>query len=352
MQARVNWNSGIQISTQESASHNMYPRLSNPTLQRFEPATASSVRVHRRSAFTIVELLVVVAIIGVLIALLLPAVQQAREAARRTECKNNLRQIGISIHLHHDTHRRIPSGWNSDVPIGEPGWGWGAQLLPFMEQSNAHELIDYRLSIEDATHDFVREHTVSTFLCPTDGYPSPFLIGGVHDHDHEHGMAGFQDDDDHDHDDDDHGNVDEGPTLFPIARSNYVGMFGSTEIEDAPSQGNGVFYHNSKVRFADIVDGMSNTFMVGERSSRLGGSVWIGVLREANEPMARVVGSADHVPNSPVGHFEDFGSYHPTGANFLLSDGSVRLINDEISPYVYWAASTRHGHEAAVLDQY
>lgn len=318
---------------------------------RRQTVLKSSSHRYRRAAFTLVELLVVIAIIGILIALLLPAVQQAREAARRTQCKNNLKQTGLAIHLYHDSHNKLPSGWISDVPIGEPGWGWAARILPFMEQSNAHDLINYNLSIEDSSHNEVRVHTVATFLCPNDGHPSPFGIGGEHDHDHDHDMTGFQDDDDdHDHE---HGeDVDEGETLFPIARSNYVGMFGTTEVDEAPSQGNGVFFHNSKVRFADIHDGLSNTIMVGERSARLGGSVWIGVLREANAPMARVVGSADHVPNSPAGHFEDFGSYHPTGANFLLGDGSVRLITDSITLPVYWAAATRHGHEAAVLDNY
>lgn len=314
---------------------------------RFPTMSLKSSHVQFRRGFTLVELLVVIAIIGILIGLLLPAVQSAREAARRTQCQNNLRQIGLALHSHNDTHKRLPAGWISDVPIGEPGWGWASRILPDVEQGNVYDRIRFDLGIEDAIHNDIRELPLVVFQCPSDGGSEVFQIGGVHVG---HAMALHGDDDD----DDDHdhgGNVDEGDTLFPVSKSNYVGMFGTTEIEDSPSNGNGAFFHNSKVSFKDIRDGLSNTILIGERRSRLGGSVWTGVIPEANAPMARIVGSADHVPNHESGHFEDFSSEHATGANFLLGDGSVRLLTDSIDFNPYRAAATIHGHEAQGLPQ-
>ena len=103
----------------------------------------------------------------------------------------------------------------------------------------------------------------------------------------------------------------------------------------------------SEIRFADIVDGLSQTIIVGERSSEIGGSTWTGVIPEANSPIGRIVGATFHVPNDRTLDFEDFRSLHATGAQFLLADGSVRIINDQISLSVYQALSTRAGGEVA-----
>jgi prepilin-type N-terminal cleavage/methylation domain-containing protein len=288
--------------------------------------------------FTLVELLVVIAIIGVLVALLLPAVQMAREAARATQCKNNLKQLGLALHNHHDLHGRLPPGWIADDPEGEPGWGWTVGLLPQLEQANVESLINKSLPIADPQHQAVRETILPTLICASDGTPRVFQIagGGGHDHDEE----------DHDEADGAH-SVDEGTPLFPIARTNYVGVFGTLEIEDVPSAGDGVFYHNSKLNFADIIDGLSNTLVIGERQGRRGGSVWAGVVHEANEAMARVVGIADHAPNDRHQHFDDFSSFHPGGVHFLVGDGSVTRINDTIDLGVYRALCTRAGGETA-----
>src|SRR5262245_4768957 len=96
---------------------------------------AHSFRSTRR-AFTLVELLVIIAIIGILVAMLLPAVQAAREAARASQCKNNMRQLGLALHQYHDVMKQCPAGWIADAPEGEPGWGWNVALFPHMEQSN------------------------------------------------------------------------------------------------------------------------------------------------------------------------------------------------------------------------
>ena len=112
-----------------------------------------------KRAFTLVELLVVIAIIGILIGLLLPAVQAAREAARRMECTNNMKQLGQALHNYADVHNVFPSAWRGYTPdgkhasvYGDPGWGWGAAILPFMEQTPLYDRIDLKKSIADPSN--------------------------------------------------------------------------------------------------------------------------------------------------------------------------------------------------------
>ena len=298
---------------------------------------------HRRHAFTLVELLVVIAIIGVLVALLLPAVQAAREAARMSQCKNNLRQVGIALHNRHTSHNALPPGWSADAPEGKPGWGFASEILPQLEQGNLYQgLIRRDLPIADPANKQARETVLSVFICPTDSGRKVFTLGsGGEEHGHEEEDAEHHE----------AHSVDEGPALFAVSKSNYVGMFGSLEVEDVPSAGNGVFFHNSAISFAQVRDGLSNTLFVGERSTRFGGSLWQGVVPGATAAMARVVGVADHTPNDEHHHFDDFSSQHPSGAHFLVGDGSVRIINDEIDLAIYQALSTRNGGEVSVLAQ-
>lgn len=292
---------------------------------------------HRRSAaFTLVELLVVIAIIGILVGLLLPAVQAAREAARRMQCSNNVRQLGIAVHNFESAYKSVPQGWRADDGSGEPGWGWGAILLPFMEGNNLYQTVNLSVSIEADMHQLARETVVPTFICPSDPYENIFEIaeGDGHDHDHDHlsGAAGMR--------------IDDGPEkLFRVSKSNYVGMFGTFELEDAPYNGNGMFYGNSRIKFRDVTDGLSNTFMIGERDGRLGGSIWHGNIAEAAEPHARFLGVADHTPNHPELHFEDFSSSHPGGVNFIRADSSVTFVPNNIDFEVFQAMATRAGGE-------
>lgn len=293
----------------------------------------------RTNAFTLVELLVVIAIIGILVGLLLPAVQAAREAARRMQCSNNMKQIGLAIHNHESTHRHLPAGWKSATVEGDPGWGWATALLPFMEGGNAHQRINLSLPIADPLHDEIRVFSVPSFICPSDTGPNIFEIaeGSGHGHGHPNFAGGPE-------------SVDEGDKLFSVAKSNYIGMFGTFELEDAPFNGDGTFFGNSHTKFRDIRDGLSNTLIVGERDSRLGGSVWHGFIADAAEPAARVVGVADHSPNHPGGHFEDFRSLHPGGVNFLRADGSVRMYTETMDEEVYRAMATIAGGEVVSED--
>jgi len=294
----------------------------------------------RRIAFTLVELLVVIAIIGVLIALLLPAVQAAREAARRTSCFNKLKQIGLALQNYHDTHHVLPPGWIATEPStgkplaeGEPGWGWASMILPFMEQQTVSEsLIDFTRPILDPQNDPARVHVLTDFRCPSDPADDLFDLGTA-------------------------GNPQ--TPLTQLATSNYIGVFGTTLIEDCEGltagdvcEGEGLFYHLSHIRFAEITDGLSNTLMVGERASRFGNSTWLGVVPGADEAFARVLGVADHPPNAAGGHLDDFSSEHPAGTNILLGDGSVRLIAETIDLQVYRALATRAGGETVSADDF
>ncbi len=274
---------------------------------------------HRNRGFTLVELLVVIAIIGVLVALLLPAVQAAREAARAAQCKNSMRQVGLALHNYHDTYFRLPPGWIGDAPEGTPGWGWMVSILPQLEQTALHDsVIQRNLPIADAANQRAREQVLKLFLCPSDPTPQLNLL-----------------------------TADDDTPLFRVSRSNYVGVFGTLEVEDDPTAGDGTFYFLSPTRFADITDGLSNTMLVGERGTRLGFSLWQGVVPGAAEAMVRIVGTGDHTPNHPLHHFDDFSSFHPSGVHFAVADGSVRRIDDHIDLAVYQSLLTRANGELA-----
>jgi prepilin-type N-terminal cleavage/methylation domain-containing protein len=277
-----------------------------------------------RSGFTLVELLVVIAIIGILVGLLLPAVQAAREAARRMQCTNNMRQLGLAVSNYESAYKRLPSGWVDFRQTTLPGWSWETALFPFMEQNNLHSQIDLASPIMAPQNSQFLRVSIPTLICPSDPGPNLFQIA----------EEPLNSD-----------NVDDGPKLFEVAKSNYVGVFGSLEIEDEPYRGNGTFFGNSAVRFRDLSDGLSNTFIVGERTNRLGGSIWHGVIEEVAEAPVRILGSTDHTPNSPAGHFDDFSSRHTGGANFVLGDCSTHFISQNIDISIYQALSTRNGGE-------
>ena len=291
-----------------------------------------------RTAFTLVELLVVIAIIGVLVALLLPAVQAAREAARRVSCNNNLKQIGVALHHHHDTHGALPPGWVGRDPAsgaawveGPPGWGWAAYLLPMIEQQPLAESLRYSVPILDPQHYEQRLTRVETYVCPSDPAASTFPL-------------------------EEEGNP--GNVLTWLAAANYIGVFGTNDLHACeglpighPCEGDGVFYHMSRTRLRDITDGLSQTIVVGERASKRLYATWVGVVPGAEEAFQRVLGVADHRPNHPDNHEDDFTSAHVVGANFLLGDGAVRLINESVDLAVFRALATR-GRGDLVLDRY
>lgn len=296
-------------------------------------------RAIQRRAFTLIELLVVIAIIGVLIGLLLPAVQKAREAALRLQCNNNLRQIGVALQGYHDRTGTFPAGYASRVAANGsdlgPGWGWAAYLLDDLEQGNTQKQINFSLDIGAAANGTARVQSLAVFRCPSDPGKTRFSTSGAN---------------------------------VVVAFGNYVGMFGTPEITANPDLGNGIFYRNSRVSITDILDGSSNTVAIGERSSNLALSTWTGAVTGAQVPPVKPsalgpegagvlclghTGDAaeGHTPNNPINHVDDFFSLHAQGVNFLFADGSVRKINNTIDPKIWEVIGTRAGNEPYVLKE-
>jgi prepilin-type processing-associated H-X9-DG protein len=295
-------------------------------------------RFRNRVAFTLVELLVVIAILTVLLGLLLPAVQKVREAAARTKCKNNLRQIGLSLHQHHDTYLTLPAGVASGAPTERyPYMGWPTRLLPYIEQESLWRDAERAYQVDRSPFNNP-PHTpfatvVRTFTCPLDP------------------------------------RVDQAqPTLGNkvVAHTSYVGVLGNDYTTN-----DGVFFRGSRVRLTDIRDGLSTTVIVGERppSADLWFGWWyagVGQLGSSQGPTGSldlVLGVRERNAGDPhnymcgpgpyhfgPGSFDDqcsafhFWSPHPGGANFLFADGAVRYLSysaDAILP----ALATRAGGE-------
>ncbi|MHB1560703.1 MAG: DUF1559 family PulG-like putative transporter [Isosphaeraceae bacterium] len=318
-----------------------------------------------RRAFTLIELLVVIAIIGVLIAILLPAVQAAREAARRIQCTNNLKQIGIALHNYHDTCGAFPPGYLSLMDRvtyrnDGPGWGWAALAMNQMEGTPVYNSINFVLNIEYPANQTARVTVLKSFLCPSDAWRED-LFTVV---------------------DSTTSNTTPGAPICQVASSNYVGSVGSgdpsslypwvpTDSPPGRDNGNGLFFRNHSIRIAQITDGTSQTFAVGERSQNLSRATWTGAVTNAAVPLVLLQAEAGldpegsgalviahtgegHGPNSPSGlaHGDQYWAMHPGGANFLFADGSVRFIKEQVGFRVFQALATRAGGEVLSADQF
>ncbi len=292
-------------------------------------------RAVRRSSsgFTLIELLVVIAIIAILISLLLPAVQQAREAARRSQCRNNLKQLGLAVHNYHDQFSMLPPGWIGVNAVGQPdteglnGWAWGTRLLPNLDQAPMYGRINFSLSVADPAHSALIRSSLPTFRCPSDVGPAEWTILSEAD----------------------------GSSLATLASANYVGVFGTTDIDacegvPAPFQcrGDGALFHNSRLPFSNFTDGLSSTLILGEHRTNEQldwHSTWAGFIPEGEEAAVRFLGTCDHTPNSPSNHIDDFSSLHVGGAHFTLGDGAVRFVSTNIDLRLYQSLATRAGNE-------
>jgi prepilin-type N-terminal cleavage/methylation domain-containing protein/prepilin-type processing-associated H-X9-DG protein len=292
-----------------------------------------------QDGFTLVELLVVIAIIGILIGLLLPAVQSARESGLRTQCANQIRQIGLALQNYHDVKGSFPAGYTSNFnSAGDdtgPGWGWAAAILPFMESQYPFNVIQFNQNIESAANSSVRVLPIKSYLCPSDHLLPTWTASTA----------------------DSSGNA--GSPICDVASASYVGVFGTGE---PGVDGEGIFFRNSKVKIADITDGTSHTTMVGERSFQWCPSTWVGSVTNAS--MILPPGSAARAgewaaagfvlghtsegiggPGSTGAEVNGFASRHFGGANFTFADAHVDFLATSMDHQIYMALSTRAGGE-------
>jgi type II secretory pathway pseudopilin PulG len=331
-------------------------------MDRFmQPPTWYSIRrlrgkTVRRQAFTLVELLIVLAGIAILLALLLPAVQAARESARKTGCRNNLKQLGLALHLYHDVHGTYPSGYIFDGPTppspsrtrthsrifdapppvlvlqpNQPGWGWAALLLPFVEQTSLSDQIDFGMPVEDPASEPPRIQQLPHLTCPSDTATGVFTV--------------FDE-------------LDE--PMGPAATNSYAACFGSYGLMNTdPDFGNGLFQRNSRHSEADVTDGLGQTIAIGERASLFTQAPWAGVMTGGTvrttpgapvytaivelAPAMVLARIGNRVLNSPYSEPYDFFSPHFDIVFFALADGSVQSLTGSTSREVLHALATR-GH--------
>jgi prepilin-type N-terminal cleavage/methylation domain-containing protein/prepilin-type processing-associated H-X9-DG protein len=315
--------------------------------------TSQAHRVTPRS-FTLIELLVVIAIIAVLIALLLPAVQKVREAANRTKCGNNLKQLALAAHQYHDARGHFPTGLHMGVDMGggryAEGTSWMIELFPYIEQDNLYRNWDYddfRNNVAWAT-EATTAQIITIHRCPSDkvNFLSYY-----------------------------HYKVLEAWGFYGLGT--YCGNAGRRSYGPDEITRDGIFSLDSKVRLAHVTDGSANTFLFGERwhhdpeydriaavypgyypladagawgtvvaAGQNGGPLFLLTLSSAVPINYQVA------PNAPVGDVPTrndrlcaFGSGHPAGANFAFVDGSVRFVSDQIPLETLQALSTRAGGE-------
>ena len=282
-----------------------------------------------RRGFTLIELLAVIAIIGVLIALLLPSVQSAREAARRVQCVNNLKQMGLALHGYHDALGAFPMGYAARGRFVDgatdttPGWGWGAMILPQLEQGPLFNAVNFGHAVDAPPNGTVARTSMAAYLCPSDINGGPFAVLDAST---------------------------PGNALALLTPSGYAASVGDDMADTATGLnddglGNGMMYRNSAVRLADVTDGSSQTILVGERAWANAKGAWAGVVANGTTrrgasnrcprtgsafyPAATLVQAHGHLLNTDTdqdGGLDDFSSMHPGGANFAFADGSVRFL--------------------------
>ena len=300
-----------------------------------------------RRGFTLVELLVVIAIIGVLIALLLPAVQQAREAARRMQCTNHLKQIGLALHNYADTFRSLPS-----TVYGVKEHSFWVGLAPFMEQRAFYERYDHAGGFGSGTNTtLVRDVPMSGIRCPSSSVQFNTIANNpTRNTYHTTHYYGIQ-----------------GPIGTNAATGTQYKQYDGISTSYGGVAAQGVFTmsttsHRDSIDFAAISDGLSNTLALGEiswndytgyREYNLG-VLWptsdAGTFATKNVRWPINIGMQS--TSSVYRGFNNtgsFGSHHPGGANFAVADGSVRFVPETVDMSIYFAMASRNGGEVVAL---
>jgi len=288
---------------------------------------------------TLIESMVTIGIIGLMAALVLPAVQQSRESARRGQCRSQLKQLGIALHSFHNRKGAFPPGYRTQIDpdtrddLG-PGWSWTSHLMPDFEQDNVGRKIDMHLAVEAPANAAICNTSIDFLVCPSDSTFEPNT---------------------------DIPDYDTGQPICRLATSSYVASVGSVRqtCKLCRDRFDGVFGRNSRVSIAMIKDGTSETMAVGERCHRISRPVWAGVVAHSlivdRLKVGKVAGGPAYVLGTTFLHgkqedleersvdsvAEIFASDHPDVMNFLFCDGGVRSISVMIEDDAYKALSTR-----------
>lgn len=324
--------------------------------QGYQRSTTGS---RRWAGFTLVELLVVIAIMGSLVAILLPAVQSAREAARKSQTVNNLRQIGLGLLNHSSARRRFPSAYESDLTEphrdpatldAAPGWSWATQSLPYLEEQALYDRLELDLPCWHEQNELAASATLPVFLNPS----APNRDGT---------MAVRSP---------------AGEILAEFGRSSFVANAGHDEpwvysVEDHTRIANGAFFRNSRLREKDFKDGLCKTVFIGEHSV-VSDKTWVGVVPGAEvcpiDPQRHPFTQCDaaatlvmahsgpaasepgiiHPPNFPTCHVCQMYSAHSDGAFVLLGDASVHWVDPLIDVRAWAALCSRNGGEVIEHD--
>jgi prepilin-type N-terminal cleavage/methylation domain-containing protein/prepilin-type processing-associated H-X9-DG protein len=330
----------------------------------------SGVMRNCRRAFSLIELLVVLAIISILVALILPAVQQARGAARRTQCLSNLKQFGLALHNYHDVHNGLPPGYSapsidSDDGVSwlfmETSFGWGVHILPYLEQGTLYDKLHIHQTLEDFLETSAEAQLAQTqlavFRC-TDDESGETLSSAP--------IAPNYRDLDRDWPDPNEKGFGGGSASY-VASCGYFAChepFGPypgqyfPDYDRKTGPNNGLFYTGSHVKIGDITDGSSHTIAIGERAWFQGSASWVGTsdvtgpdpggagvclgrvfwrINELPDPPGVFMTRDNRLEIPPFSQFtarDGFSSYHPGGAHFLFADGSVRFLNENIDSRV------------------
>ena len=282
----------------------------------------------RAVAFTVLELLVAIGVVGVLVSLLLPAVMHARESGRKTVCSNQLHQIGLAMHQHHNWRERLPPAWRVATDRPEFAYGWAAFLLPGMEEASIMPRLDF-IQAPDAAG--VGDLGLAVMICPSDlTEPSFDLYVSAPEPGEEDSSDGPKGDR-------------TGEVLIRLPTASYVGVYGTVEADEyytglregTPKRADGAIAFDRIVRFADLTRGLSKTLLVGERTMATVPSTWLGVDLRGEDAECRLTGSAMTHPNCETCDECEFTSRHAGGSYFLWADGHVSLVEEAIDPIAY-----------------
>jgi len=289
---------------------------------------------RRAGGFTLIELLVVIAVIATLVALLLPAVQQVRESARQTQCRDHLHQYAVALHSYEGAHRSLPPGSLVDVGVS---WGYTMYLFPFMELTNQYRTVRFQgldcaieiKALQAAGRPDPTSEDVEFLHCPSDPNGGKQLLSGP---------------------------TGPSPNTYDAGRlhpGSYLGVAGDQESPVwCPAlgivSGTGVLFTNSRVRLRDVTDGTSTTLFVGERGipGDLGWG-WPVCGGSECEHYTSTQRGLSNGPNTPsvTTELQRFWSWHPAGAMFVLGDGQTRLLSNNIDFRLFKGLSTRAGGE-------